>query len=171
MIQVTIFSGHEGRLRFDKYFYLTLFAGCEMIRPTVARQLLASRKSKGDGLSPARTPFFLTVFGGASIKSPTLVEEFIELREMLAAGLLSMDDWDRAMGDISGADGNVASFTLFGGFDECELPSLDEEVDSLAVQRHLGAISESAGQTLQYAIGQKGSERRSAVRRAILQTA
>lgn len=168
MIQVTIFSGHDGRLRFDKFLYLTLFGACEMTRPTVARQLLASRKNKGDGSAVARMPFFLTIFGAAFIKSPTLVEEFVELREMLAAGLLTMDDWDRAMGDMS--DGSVASFTLFGGFDECELPSMDEEVDSLAVQRHLGAISESAGQMLQYAIGQKGSERRSAVRRAILQT-
>ena len=170
MMQVTIFSGHEGRLRFDKFLYLTLFGGSELVRPTVARQLLASRKNQGDGSAAGRTPFFLTIFGAASIKSPTLVEEFVELREMLAAGLLSMDDWDRAMGDISGADGNVASFTLFGGFDECELPTMDEEVDSLAVQRHLGSISEGAGQMLQYAIGQKGSERRSAVRRAILQT-
>ena len=44
MIQATIFGGHEGRLRNDKSIYLTLFGGCELTCPTLARQVLAERQ-------------------------------------------------------------------------------------------------------------------------------
>lgn len=169
MIQATIFAGHDGRLRYDKWFYLTLFGGCDLFRPTMARQLLSQRQAQQQN-QPVhrRKPFFLTIFGGVSIKSPTLAEEFIDLREMVNSGLLSLDEWDRSLVLLEESEGGIASLTLFGGFDECELPSENEEVDSLAVQRHLGNISDSASQTLQYGIGQHGSERTATVRRAIM---
>ena len=168
MIQVTIFAGHDGRFRFDKWFYLTLFAGCDLIRPTIARQLLIQRQAQHGPPPPNRKPFFLTVFGGVSLKSPTLAEEFIDLREMINTGLFSLQEWDRSLALLDRADGGIASLTLFGGFDECELPSENEEVDALAVQRHLGNIPEGAGQALQYGVGQHGAERTATVRRAIL---
>ena len=68
-------------------------------------------------------------------------------------------------------DVSISSFTLMGGFSECELPSEDEEVDSLALQRHLGHIPESAGQILQYGIGRRGAERFATLRRALAATA
>lgn len=43
MIQVTIFSGREGPLRYDNTFYLTLFGACEMTKPTLARQYMIAR--------------------------------------------------------------------------------------------------------------------------------
>ena len=171
MIQVTIFAGHEGRLRYDKWFYLTLFAGCDLVRPTVARQLLMRRHAEQEGRVAMRKPFFLTIFGGVDIKSPTLAEEFIDLREMVHGGALDMDDWERAMADLGRADAGIASFTIFGGFDECGLPRETEEIDSLAVQCHVGNISDSARQVLQLGIGQRDGERRAVVRRAILANA
>ncbi len=168
MVHVTIFAGHDGRLQPDKRFYLTLFGGCDLVRPTVARQLLTHRQAEKDHRPTGGKPFFLTIFGGVDIKWPTLAAEFIDLREMLHGGLLAMEDWERSMAELARVDGAVASFTIFGGFDECKLPSEDEEVNSLAVQRHLGNIPESAGSVLQYGIGQSGAERTATVRRAVL---
>ncbi|MGD2110081.1 MAG: hypothetical protein PVI86_11910 [Phycisphaerae bacterium] len=169
MIQVTIFGGHDGRLRFDKWFYLTLFGGCDLIRPTMARQLLMQRQAQKEGHQiQHRKPFFLTIFGGVDIKSPTLAEEFIDLREMVNSGLMTLDEWDRSLVLLEQADGGIASFTLFAGMSENELPSEDEEIDSLAVQCHLGNISDSASQALRYGIGQHGAERTATVRRALV---
>jgi hypothetical protein len=95
MVQVTIFGGHDGRLRYDKWLYITLFGGCELVRPTVARQILMSRQAASPERPKQRKPFFLTLFGGAEITSPTLAEEFIDLRELISSGLLTLSDWDR----------------------------------------------------------------------------
>lgn len=168
MVHVTIFAGHDGRLQPDKRFYLTLFGGCDLVRPTVARQLLTRRQAEKDHRPTGGKPFFLTIFGGVDIKWPTLAAEFLDLNEMLHGGLLVMEDWERSMAELARVDGAVASFTIFGGFDECKLPSEDEEVNSLAVQRHLGNIPENVGSVLQYGIGQSGAERTATVRRAVL---
>ena len=171
MIQATIFSGRSGELRLDNSFYLTFFGGFELHRPTIARQILVRRQAAHEHRSTVQRPFFLTIFGGGTIKCPTLAAEFIDLKETIAGGLLDMSDWDRAMADLSRADAAFGSFTLFGGLDECKLPTEEEEIDSLAVQRHLGNISEDAGQVLQFGIGQSGSERNATLRRAIHATA
>jgi hypothetical protein len=55
---------------------------------------------------------------------------------------------------------------MFGGFDERAIPSEDDEVDSLALQRQLGNIPDPAVQVLQYGIGQHGAERTATLRRA-----
>ena len=172
MFQVTIFGGHDGRLRYDKWFYLTLFGGVDLVRPTIAHQLIAKRQAQQDRIPIARRkPFFLTIFGAVDIKSPTLAAEFIDLKEMLRSEQLTLEEWDRAVANLGRLDPGVASFTLFGGFDECGLPSENEEVDSLATQRHLGNIPESAGQVLQYGIGHDGAERHVTLGRAIRATA
>ena len=67
MIQVTLLSAHEGQMRNDKYFYLTLLGGCSLTRPTFARQLLARRQRESMGSTSARRPFFLTILGGVEI--------------------------------------------------------------------------------------------------------
>lgn len=168
MIQVTIFSGHDGRLRFGKMVYLTVFGGCDLARPTIARQLVAQREAERQGRAPMPKPFFLTIFGGVDIKSPTLAEEFIDLRELLGTEVLTMPDWERSIAGMSRAESSIASFTLFGGLDECELPSENQEIDALALHRHLGNVSEAAAEVLQYGIGQRDAERYAIVRRAIL---
>jgi hypothetical protein len=171
MIHVTIFAGHEGRLQPNKRLYLTLFGGCELVRPTIARELLTQRQARRDPRPAGPKAFFLTIFGGMEIKAPSLAEEFIDLREMIGSGLLTMEEWERSMVDLERNDGAIASLTLFGSCNECKLPSENEEVDSLAVQRHLGNIPESATQVLQYGIGQRGVERSATLRRALLATA
>ncbi len=168
MIQVTVFSGHEGRLRYGKQFYLTIFGACELVKPTVAHRLLAEAEQKRGVLHLDQTPFFFTIFGAAEIKCPTLVEEFIDLRELLNTEGARFTNWETTITAIGRGDGALASFTLFGGFDECVLPTENEEVDSLALQRHLGNISDSAGQILQCGVGQRDVERYATVRQAVL---
>jgi hypothetical protein len=168
MIQFCIMGGYEGLIRPEKKVYITLMGGSDLKRPTVARQILSLRRHESEGPSKPRRQFFLTVMGATEIHSPTLAEEFIDLREMVQSGALSMSDWDRAMGELSRTEASYASFTLMGGFSENELPSDEQEIESLAVQRHLGNISEDAGQVLQFGIGQRDAERRATLRRAIL---
>ncbi len=168
MIQVTVFSGHEGRLRYGKQFYLTIFGGCELVRPTVANRMLVQSEQGRGGRPLEQTPFFLTIFGAAEIKCPTLAEEFMDLRELLNTEGTRFANWETAITAVSRGDGALASFTLFGGFDECALPSENEEVDSLALHRHLGNISDSAGQILQCGVGQRDVERYATVRQAVL---
>jgi len=170
MIQVTIFAGHEGEMRHDKWFYVTIFGGITLFKPTVARRILINRREDGTGTAP-RKPFFLTLFGGTEIKSPTLAAEFIDMREMVNSNVLSMDDWDQAMADLGRRQDSMASFTLFGGFEECTLPTDEEEIDSLAIQCHLGNVGSAARQILQTGIGQRETERRAILRQAVLATA
>jgi hypothetical protein len=187
MIKVTIFGGHEGRLNFDTQFYFTLFGNCEVVRPTLARQLVALRQAEREGRPPdggpsddwhGRTraryrhsmrgsPFFFTMFGGTEIKSPTLAEEFVDLREAMDSKMLTAEDCERLIANVGLSEGSLGSFTLFGAFEEGKAPAEDKEVDSLAVQRHLGNVSEQAGRVLQLGIGQSEGERRAVLRQAI----
>jgi hypothetical protein len=187
MVKITIFGGYEGRLNFDNEFYFTLFGGCELVRPTLARQLVAQRQIERDTSSPQkgldwrreaggapgrypnrRRPFFFTMFGSTEIKASTLAEEFIDLREAISSGALTVEDWDRSLADLARPEGSIGSFTLFGGFEDDVTPKEDEEVDALAIQRHLGNVSEHAGQALQLGIGQREGERRAILRHALL---
>ncbi len=168
MIQFCIMGGYEGRVRPEKKIYVTLMGACELKRSTVARQILAQRINEREGRTRPPHQFFLTIMGGSEIMCPTLAEEFIDLREMINSGSLSMDDWDRAMADLGRSDVTIASFTFMGGFAENEVPSEEQEIESLAVQRHLGTISDSAGQVLQFGVGKRDGERRATLRRAIL---
>ncbi|MFQ5495628.1 MAG: hypothetical protein ACE5EX_09640, partial [Phycisphaerae bacterium] len=143
MVQITIFSAHKGRIQPDKVFYFTLFGSFELVHPTVAQRLLAERRARRKPGPSSRRPFFLTIFGAGSIKAPTLAAEFVDLREGLQSGLISLNDWDRAMAEMSEGQASIASLTLFGGIDECKLPSENEEIESLALQRHLGNIPET----------------------------
>ena len=188
MIKVTIFGGHEGCLNFDTQFYFTFFGGCEVVRPTLARQLVARRQAERDhtpgGVGPSHgwrgrgafrhhhamrgRPFFFTLFAGTEIRSPTLAEEFVDLREAMNSGLLTMDDCERSMADLTLSESSIGSFTLFGSFEEGKSPSEEKEIDALAIQRHLGNVSEQVGHVLQLGIGQSEGERRVVLRQAML---
>jgi len=187
MLKVTIFGGHNGRLGHEGQVYLTIFGACELVRPTIAWQLISQRheEQRGPketapsdswqhrlGLNRGRgsrsKPFFFTIFGGTELKSPTLAEEFMDLREAIQNGLLTLDDVGRSLADLTHAEPSIGSFTIFAGFDECMLPKEDAEVDSLAVHRHIGNVSERAGGVLQMGIGQRAGERRATIRQALL---
>lgn len=167
MIHLTLFSGHEGRLLPGRLFYLTFCGGCDVIRPTVARQILMQREAERNPAVRVHRPFFLTIFGSVDVTAPTLAEEFLDLREMIRAGLLTPREWDRFAALLGRQEGLVSSLTLFGSFSEDEVPPEDEEVDALAVQQHLGNIPEPAAEVLRFGIGQKGGERLSTIRRAM----
>jgi len=194
MIQVTIFGGRDGPFRYDNTFYLTLFGACELTKPTLARQYMIARQHEAAGptrqpqptfwekveaLGSSRRrhgvystkPFFLTVFGAVAIKNPTLAEELVDLQELIRSGELSLEEWDRAMLTLSHLESSCSSFTLFAAFNESELPSEDEEVNSLAMQCHLGNISEPSREVLQAGIGLKESDRRAVIHRAVVATA
>jgi hypothetical protein len=192
MIQVTIFSGREGPFRYDGTWYFTVFGGCELTKPTIAREIMIARQREqaaararqaqdaGDewgrvayrtGSTAASKPFFFTLFGATSIKYPTLAEELVDLQQLLRSGELTLEDWDRAMFALTKLEQSCSSFTLFGGFDEGELPDEDEEINSLAMQCHLGNISEPSREVLQAGIGLKDSDRRAVLHRAVTATA
>ena len=168
MIQFCIMGGYEGLIRPERKLYFTFMGGADLCRPTVARQILAQRQNAAKGLPKAPWQYFITIMGGVDIQSPTLAEEFIDLREMIQSRALTMADWDQAMADLTSTDVSVGSFTLMGGFSENSLPSEDQEIEGLAVQRHMGNISDRATEVLQYGIGQRNSERRATLRRAVL---
>jgi len=188
MIQVTIFSGRQGPFRYDDTWYITVFGGCELIRPTIAREIMIARQLEraeagarqqpapqdAYGTMPAMMhrhrpgkPFFFTLFGGTSVKHPTLAEELVDLQQLIRSGELTLDEWDSALFAITKLRQSCGSFTVFGSFDEAELPDEDEEVNSLAMQCHLGNISESSREVLQAGIGLRDSDRRAVVHRAV----
>jgi hypothetical protein len=168
MFHICIMGGYEGVILPEPKVYFTLFGGCDFKRRTIARQILARRKQTTEGRQAPPKQFFLTICGGVEVKAPTLAEEFLDLRQLISSGELTVDDWDRAMSEISRSEVSISSFTLMGGLDETALPAENDEIESLAVQRHLGNISDSAGQVLQYGIGQRDSERFATIRRAAL---
>ncbi len=168
MIQICIMSGHSGQMRPEKRIYFTLMGGCELERPTLARQIVAQRRHREKGRTEPLHQLFITILGATEITVPTLATEFIDLREMVNNGMMSIGDWDDAVAELSQDSYTVASLTLMGGFSDGAIPEENAEIDSLALQRHLGNISESAGQVLQLGIGQRDSERRETIRRAMM---
>ncbi len=171
MIHFCICGGHEGEMTSDKRIYITICGGCELKRPTLARQLIEMRE-RGSKADPSRWRFFFTLFGATELKAPTLAEEFLDLQDAVRAGLLTVDEWDRGIGRLRTMDGlNASSFTLCGGFSTNELPTEDEELDRLALNRHMGHISDSAGRALMLAVGHDGSQRPAAIRRAMAEQA
>lgn len=168
MIQVAIFGGYDGPLPTNKHFILTIFGAAEFQRPTVARQIIARKEAARSEPQPTVKPFFLTIFGGVDIKAPTLSAEYVDLRELFASGAMSLAEWEGAMVDLAHHQNDFSSFTLFGGFSECELPSETSEVDTLALHRHLGNISDATGRILQLGFGQPDIDRRAILRKALI---
>lgn len=166
MFQVCIMSGLEGNLGSENKVYLTVLGGCELTCPTVARQIVAALTRTENGRRDRPRQVFVTILGATEIKAPTLAQEYLDLRDLIQAGTLSVDDWDRTVSEVGRADVELQSYTVMGGFSDCELPSESEEIESLAMQRHLGNIAPEAGQILECAVGQRGAERRATLRRA-----
>ncbi len=171
MIHFCIFGGHEGELSPEKRVYICIFGGSELRLPTIARQVVDQhRRVQGVERSPSQC-FFLTVFGGTTLKAPTLVEEYVDLLNAQRSGAIPPREWDTALAQLAAGRGlTTSSFTLFGGFESCELPSEDKELNDLALQRQLGQIPEPAVNSLMLAIGQGGPQRFAAVRNAVNST-
>ena len=168
MLQWCMFGGYEGMIGPERRCYVTLFGGCELRRPTLARQLLASQRA-GAGGAHFGKKVVITLFGSTEIKSPTLAEEFIDLREAARTNLLDLLKWDNYLVDLERWQNSaVVSFTMFGAFEESCLPSEDDEIEGLALQRHLGNIGDTSGRLLELGIGQSGAQRRSVIHQAVM---
>lgn len=163
MFDICVFAGSGGVLGPRGGLHITLFGGQEFARAPAVRQVLAQRRrSEGEG-QPGHH-FFLTLFGATSIAWPTITDEYLALVEALRSGALTLADWDRHITTIGLP--HVHALTLFGGFDAHEIPEEDKEVDSLALQRHLGHIPDQVAEMLMHAIGRDGLQRLEVVRQA-----
>lgn len=167
MLQCCIFGGYEGALGPERRCYLTLFGGCTLHRPTLARQMITARQSDRRRVHASRVIFF-TMFGTTEIKCPTLAEEFIDLREAVASGTLDLNQWDSYVVELENwQSSSFMSFTLFASLAESALPSDNDEVESLALQRHLGNINGDGGRILEMGVGQSGAQRRAVILQAV----
>ncbi len=167
MINVCIMSGHDGQLRSEKKFYFTLMGQCAMTKPTIAR-LIMDQRNRSPQINQAPTPkFFLTIMGNTELTCPTLTQEFLDLRELIDSGNFSLHHWDQTLADLATVDHSIASFTLMGQFDEHGLPPENDEVDGLALHRHLGNLCEESLNILQSGVGLRGAERHTIIYRAL----
>lgn len=168
MVHFCVFGGRGGQLSGGRSIYVTLFGGSEFKRPALARTLADPGDHEGDTTT---FYFFLTAFGATSIKWPTLAEEYLALVEGLRAGALTLASWDRRFARAaSDSTARSASFTIFGAFETDELPTDEEELDDLSLQRHAGRLPELALEHLMLAIGHGGEQRIAAVRQAAAAT-
>jgi hypothetical protein len=166
MVHFSLFGGHEGQLNPGRCVYICVFGGASLKRSPVAMRLVA-RHQPGENSRSGWQHFFFNLFGGTTIKWPTLAEEFLALMDALRARTLTMEDWDRGAGQASDLLGlRAASFSMFGGMETDALPSEDQELDELSLQRHTGLIPEPALERLMLAIGHSGAQRLAAVRQA-----
>ena len=171
MIHFCLCGGHEGQLSPDKKFYVTIFGACELKRPTLAKQIIDMRRRAEAGLPQSSSHFFVTICGATEIKSPTLAEEYLDYKDAIASNMFTPEEWHAAVARFSGDDAmRIDSFTLCGAFSANELPSENEEVEGLALNRHLGHIPDHAGTMLEMAVGQAGSQRASLIGRAFAST-
>lgn len=167
MLQFCMFGGYEGVLGAQRRCFVTLFGGCVLKAPTLARQLVAANRGEIRSQQQSRQ-VFITLFGATEIKLPTLAEEFIDLREAVQAGALDINRWSEYVNELDHVHANgFFTFTLFGGLSEMELPSEDEEVESLALHRHFGNIGEDSGRVLEMGVGQNGVNRRTVIQQAL----
>lgn len=169
VLNICVFGGQTLPLHPDKRVYLTLFGGCEIKRPTVARQIVARRSAANSGRERPWS-FFFTMFGGAEVKAPTLVEEYLDLVEAVRSGQVSLDEWDRNAAHVDDLGPRITSFTIFGGFEGEELPDENAELDAIALQHHLGTLPPAVMNSLAMAVGLEGGQRRAVIRQAAADT-
>ena len=171
MIHFCVCGGHEGQLSPDKKLYVTICGACELKRPTLAKQIIERHRRAQAGLPRPSAHFFVTICGATEIKSPTLAEEYLDFKDAIASNMFTTEEWHAAVASLSGDEGmRIDSFTLCGAFGANELPSENEEVEGLALNRHLGHIPDDAGTMLEMGVGQGGSQRASLIGRAFAST-
>ena len=167
MASFCMFGSHGGQLGPAGGVHITIFGASELLRPPVARQIIDRREEVHKRRSrPMQV--LVTLFGAAGVRWPTLAEEYLVLREALRSGDLTLDDWDRYIGGAIGTElPGIHPVTLCGTFNADGLPEDEEELDALAMQQHLGHLSEQTVAFLTMAVGQRGAQRLTAVRHAL----
>ena len=168
MLQFCVFGGHEGLLSPEKKCFLTVFGGCTLKRPTLARQMMAAQRG-AEGRIQRPKMIFITLFGSTSIVCPTLAEEYIDMREAVRGGAIDMERWDFYLAELDRWESSsLMSMTLFGSLSETDVPDEDTEIEGLALQRHFNNIGEESGRILEMGVGQAGSHRRTVIQQAVM---
>lgn len=167
MFHLCIFGGQGGEIEPGRHFYLTLFGGTDLKRPTLAKMLIKQRE-RGESARPT-CAYFITICGGVDVVQPTLAEEFSDLQAAVRSGDITLDEADRALVD-SHCVLRTGKFTIFGACDTSCVPPEDDELDSLAMLRHAGMIQAGGEQALMLGIGRGGAQRIGVVRNALRQS-
>jgi hypothetical protein len=168
MAHFSMFGGNNGQLAPGRDFYITIFGGCDLKRPTAASHIVELRGQPAYARDRSQG-IFCTLCGGTTLTYPTLAEEYLALRDALRSGTITLEDWDRSLARPGGVGPlRAMSLTLFGSFDGEVVPREEKELDDLSLQRHLGQIPEAAVQLLMLAVGQIGLQRLTAVRQAVV---
>lgn len=184
-----LFAGSEAIMDPGGSVAITLFGGMTLKKPPLAHVLVEQTMRRS---APARRTFgaddhdpqpfirinsgawsgnfVFTVFGGTEVRWPTLAEEFLALKEAVSGGLLTLADWDRALGRGGAHITRIGSFTVCAGLEAYKLPPEDKEIDDLALQRHLGHIPPRVMDMLILGVGQLGVPRFATVRRAVAES-
>ncbi len=181
MFHFTIFGGSEVTINGGGQLILTLCGGTDIRRPTLAKQIMQEkhrlmteqtvrpqgdepsdvqgmlhffdRRALGSHRPRRRSTFVLTICGGVEIKPPSIAEEFMEMRELVASGLITEEEWDQLIGRLyQFGELEVSSFTLMGGMEEVSL-SEAEELRKIQGANELGLISEDEQTALRSVVG------------------
>ena len=112
MIHFTIFAGTETELTANLRVCLTIFGGTDILRPTLAKQILSAKRrsrsdSSGGKFALRKRCLAVTIFGATSIKCPTLAEEFLDLKALLASEAITSQEWDRAVSRLADEETGV----------------------------------------------------------------
>ena len=148
MIHFTVFGGTETELTANLRVCFTMFGGTEILRPTLAKLILQSkRRSRSEGYSGRfalrRRCLAVTLFGATTVRSPTLAEEFVDLKGLLASETITRQEWDRAVSRLSEEDSaaEFVTLTIFAGFG-VEFPSRSDEIDRIDKHAEMGLINQ-----------------------------
>ena len=148
MIHFTVFGGTETELTANLRVCFTLFGGTDILRPTLARQILQSkRRSRSESHSGRfalrRRCLAVTVFGATSVQCPTLAEEFVDLKALLASETITRQEWDRAVSRLSEEESaaEFVTLTIFAGFG-VEFPSKSDEIDRIEKHAEMGLVNQ-----------------------------
>lgn len=165
-----VFGGAEVQLEPEPTHCVTLCGGMELRRPPLA-VLIGTRQQRTSNGVPRPVRWVVTLFGSTDVTWPTLADEYLALKNAVAAGTVTLAEWDRFMAAPSnlGLLG-IRTLTMFGGLSAEGIPTEEEEIDALSLQRHFGQVSQRAAEILMLAVGQRGATRLSAVRRAAAAT-
>lgn len=155
MIRIAIFGASEHLMGGPKKLYLTLFAGMELHRPTLAKRLLERKYSPRShrGWFGLPKDVIFVACGGVDIREPSLADEFVDLRVLLSAGLLTREEWDEAVYRLAAGDHeDYISFAIFGAI-EAQLASKEEERNRIEAHRQAGLLSEREADRIDSMVG------------------
>lgn len=123
MFHFCLFAGTEGEMPPIGLTALTIFGGTELRRPTLAREILVHRATRGrtrrrwTWLFGSEENLVISVFGATSLVEPTLAEEYAAMLALVRSGQVTKEELPALLDGIEAqANGrnSYRSFTLFG---------------------------------------------------------